>query len=254
MWTDIVFQFVADLSNDEKPACGFDTTVPRIYALEPGPGNVNLLNQLKKKLPKKVQKSLFIEQLAMSNRTGTACMAGSTAPGTELASLSGPAGNQGACKAGEWSVKTYSVTEWLNHHRVKHVTYLKIDVEGFDSQVILGAEGAMRAGIIDMLSFEYHKLGLWPQTSLEEMVKIFDSVGYDSYFIGDYQLYKLGGGCWHSSYEIRTWSNVLAVRRGYEKHNALLRAYHKTSCENQFMEFTCDRFKVEQRFVNPVWP
>ena len=42
---------------------------------------------------------------------------------------------QGGCPQGQWEVKTATVSDWMAENHVEHITYMKIDVEGYDGQV-----------------------------------------------------------------------------------------------------------------------
>lgn len=246
LWTDVSFHFVMALS-DKPPACFFDMTVPRIYAVEPGAGNIELLNELKTRLPTAVAEGISVEHAALSGDTGFACMQGDQGRGNERATIDPSpaavaAASSGDCPEGHWKVQTYTVEDWMAARGVSHINYLKIDTEGFDSLVVDGALSALRQGKIDMLSYEYHEIGMWGRTSLQAVTQKLDDVGYDSYFIGDFHLYKMSNGCWDDVFEIRKWSNVLAVRRDYEHHDELLREFPASSCKHRDLAFICTRF------------
>jgi len=52
-------------------------------------------------------------------------------------------------------VEVISVDEFLHEENIQHVDFMKIDTEGNDFNVILGAETAIENGTIDVIQFEY---------------------------------------------------------------------------------------------------
>jgi FkbM family methyltransferase len=252
LWTDVSFHMVME-SSKKPPACFFDMKVPKIYAVEPGPGNVGLLNGLKSRLPKLVGQQLEVHHLAMSASTGTVCMAGSQEAGNERATIANQAQSSN-CPNGQWAVPSKTTDDWMREYNVNHIDYLKVDTEGFDIDVVHGAKNAMDRGAIDMISFEYHELARWRTESLEALVKWGEErgPGYDTYFIGDFQLYKLSQNCWRKEFEIKRWSNVWMVRRNYQHHDAIIRSFASGSCLHRDLAFICTRFGGRQPEVEII--
>jgi FkbM family methyltransferase len=243
LFTDVSFHFVMELSK-KGPACAFDMTVPTVYAVEPGPGNIELLNTLKSRLPKLVGDGIIVAHGALSSSTGTMCMSGSQERGNERAHLQPNSADKSQCASGEWEVSTWTLDDFVQERNIKHIDYMKIDTEGFDSEVIFGGKTTFENKVVDMLSFEYHELGLWRSRSLKSVMEYLDGFGYDMYFIGDYQLYKLNAGCWDKVYEMHQWSNIFAIRHDYPLYDALMQEFHKSSCHNRDLKFVCERLQV----------
>lgn len=61
---------------------------------------------------------------------------------------------------------------------------LQIDTEGYDMAALLGAAASLKAGIISVVVFEYHAVGLWTSHSLHEAVSWLRSMRYICYFDG----------------------------------------------------------------------
>ena len=90
---------------------------------------------------------------------------------------------------------------------------LSIDTEGNDMRVVFGAVGILARRLVRFLEFEYHEVGQWAQSSLEDVVELLDNLGFDCYFMGnDGDLFRLTG-CWHASYSDRAWSNIGCAHR-----------------------------------------
>jgi len=239
-WVDLTEHFALEVST-KPPACGFDPSTPIIYAIEPMSANVNLLHKLVAKLPKTIQKAFHIEHAAMGLETGETCMTGENTAGDERGFSSGKAGTE-SCPEGQLRVPLYNVSTWAKVNQIDQINYLKIDVEGFDPDVVLGAEEILTSGMVDMLSFEYHELNLWQKTSLESLSTALDNWGYDTYVIGDFHLYRINNGCWDGVYERRQWSNILSIRKNLVYHERLLKLFHRTSCIHRALAPLCNRF------------
>jgi FkbM family methyltransferase len=97
---------------------------------------------------------------------------------------------------------------------VNYIDFLKIDTEGYDWAVLKGADGALAQHRIGMLLFEYHGIGLWQTLSLRTVLKYLEGYGYECYYDGQPTLTRLSG-CWHSSYELKWWSNVVCVHESH---------------------------------------
>ena len=54
----------------------------------------------------------------------------------------------------------------------------QIDTEGYDATVISGALGSIAEGRIGILTFEYHRFGVWKEYTLEGVVDKLDNHGY----------------------------------------------------------------------------
>ena len=110
------------------------------------------------------------------------------------------------------TVRATSVDDFIAQERIKHVDILKIDTEGFDPAVIKGAWRALSTGKVGILYFEYHSVGVWGATRLEDVARDLSEVHFACYLDGQPTLARLDAGCWDSSiFEFHAWSNVVCV-------------------------------------------
>ena len=94
------------------------------------------------------------------------------------------------------------------------ILLLKVDTEGFDADVFLGATAILARQQVRIITFEYNtKWGESPGSSLSATVKALGAAAYDCFFITPDNLVPLTGVWWHDSYEIWQWSNVVCFRR-----------------------------------------
>lgn len=93
------------------------------------------------------------------------------------------------------------------------VDFLSIDTEGNDMRVLIGAIGLLMEQRVRYLEFEYHKVGKWSTSDLEDIVDLMDHFGFDCFFSGVHKLWRLTG-CFDQSYRThRWWSNVACALR-----------------------------------------
>ncbi|WP_051341142.1 FkbM family methyltransferase [Azospirillum halopraeferens] len=91
---------------------------------------------------------------------------------------------------------------------VRHVNFLKIDVEGAELEVLLGARGLLRHGRIDLVQFEYGGTYADAGTRLESVFALMAGEGY--------RLFKLGQSfdeplVWSPALEDFEYANYLAI-------------------------------------------
>jgi FkbM family methyltransferase len=74
-----------------------------------------------------------------------------------------------------------TVDRFLEQHSIDRVLMVKTDTEGHDFQVLLGAEGALRAGRIEVWQFEYNHLWISARRYLRD---VFDFIAGKPYSVG----------------------------------------------------------------------
>ena len=83
------------------------------------------------------------------------------------------------------------------------ILLLKIDTEGFDADVLLGAAAVLARQQARIVTFEYNlKWTEAPGTSLAASVKALSAAAYDCFFITPDNLVPLFGAWWHDGYEV----------------------------------------------------
>lgn len=129
--------------------------------------------------------------------------------GSTLCSLHSAGTKEGLGAAFMTSVDDFTEAEGLDF-----IDVLKIDTEGNDPAVLMGATNVLRNKKVGIVYFEYNYMGMWKTHNLEDIVTNFDSMDYVCYFEGSPTLTRLTQ-CWHDSYEFRGWSNVVCVQRSH---------------------------------------
>lgn len=75
-------------------------------------------------------------------------------------------------------VKTTTVDAYMTAHHIERVELIKVDTEGSDLEVILGARGALRDGRVGLLQFEYNWRWIPAGHTLWEVFSLAKETGY----------------------------------------------------------------------------
>jgi FkbM family methyltransferase len=95
----------------------------------------------------------------------------------------------------------------------ERIDHLTIDTEGNDVRVLLGALRTLASAKVRYLEFEYHQVGHWKISSLEDTIDMLDNLNFDCYWSLNGGGLRRLTGCWHTSYDERKWSNVACISR-----------------------------------------
>ena len=87
---------------------------------------------------------------------------------------------------------------------------MKIDTEGNELYVLLGAEKLLQKQAIDIIQFEYGGCYLDSKTTLHQVYRYLRSKGYTIYRIASDGLIEIP--IWHKKLENFAYSNYLAVK------------------------------------------
>lgn len=166
-----------------------------------------------------------VSGLALSSKSGTAdFFSGGAGVGTNsLSSISG---------SDRETVELATVDEIAARHGISDLSMIKIDTEGFDFDVLAGAEGMLAAGKVELVQFEYNWRWLPNHRSLRD---VFDFVSGKPYLVG-----KLNGPsieiyeAWHFEMDRYFENNYLLIR----KDSKLVQLGRKFSFDRSNIPFT----------------
>jgi FkbM family methyltransferase len=177
-----------------------------IHAFEPCRGTFELLER---RFPDR--NGLFLNHAACSDRVGLASLAVDA-----VASGSNALANDDFDSKEEVSLT--SIDAYCRDRSIQHINLLKVDAEGHDSIVLLGALAMLQAREIDFIQFEYNQRWINERKLLRDAFKYLQPLGY--------RIGKLTGDAvqfypnWHSELETYRESNYVAC---LPQHVALLR-------------------------------
>ena len=183
-----------------------------VHAFEPVPDNVNIIRtQLEPMLAHVEDVSFTLHAVAVVRDATTVASVpfSNCRGGGEGCSI------QSAANADTVDVPTASLDLWARRElNAAVIDLLLIDAEGFDPEVMRGADMLLRSGRVRILQFEYHGVNHWGSESLEDMVATLDARHFSCFLIGRERSAVLLTGCFEpATMEKKTWSNVLCVLR-----------------------------------------
>ena len=88
---------------------------------------------------------------------------------------------------------------------------LQVDVEGYDNNVLLGAEKDVLERV-EYLEFEYNWMGPWKDQHLYDTIEMLDELDFTCYWTGRQMLWRITG-CWQLYFDIHAWSNISCANR-----------------------------------------
>lgn len=110
-------------------------------------------------------------------------------------------------------VQVTTLDEYVKDHNIRHVDFLKVDVEGYEFFVLKGAENMFKQGIVDMVQYEFSGATLESRFFLRDFLRFFESYGYDMYRLKCRSLERVE---YFPDQERFTLTNFVAVKRGLQ--------------------------------------
>ena len=95
---------------------------------------------------------------------------------------------------------------------INHINFLKLDLEGYELNALLGAKRLIKMASIDYIQLEYNQTWIKAGSSIETLLKIIDKSCYSLYRIASKKLLKISS--YHYTIEDFYYSNLLLIRRG----------------------------------------
>ncbi len=99
---------------------------------------------------------------------------------------------------------------FCDRESISHINFMKIDTEGNELNVLLGAKKLLKNQMIDFIQFEYGGCYLDSKSTLEEVFVYLTSFGYTLHRITPFGLIKIDQ--WRKELESFEYCNYLAVR------------------------------------------
>jgi FkbM family methyltransferase len=142
-----------------------------------------------------------------------------------LSSSAGASGNFFIVEA--WTLDAHLASIGENN---AEILLLKVDAEGFDGHVLVGAEATLRSGHVSFIVFEYNSKWATGKTelpwSLGSVVAWLLTVKYECYFITPSDLIPISGSWWDPGFEIWRWSNVFCHQVNDSRGQRLVSFYN----------------------------
>ena len=123
-------------------------------------------------------KHVFISNVACSDKNETLTLYYDQ-PGSTLASLTKRDLSFYNINMGKSEqVKCIKLFDYINENNIKHIDFLKIDVEGHELALLQGLGNKLNASFIDFIQFEYGGANIDTHTTLRDLFEMFSKSGF----------------------------------------------------------------------------
>ena len=98
------------------------------------------------------------------------------------------------------SIKTNTIDNFIKKNKLRKIHFIKCDAEGFDFDIIKGAENSFNKGIIDFFQFEYNHRWIENRTFIKDVFQLIENKNY-----------KIGKLCSNKILIFDKWHNELEL-------------------------------------------
>jgi FkbM family methyltransferase len=109
------------------------------------------------------------------------------------------------------TVDVTTIDAFIAANNIEHINLLKLDTEGHELPILVGAQKALNAGLIDIVQFEFNEMNAISRTFLHDFYRVLP--GYTLYRMVVDGLAKLGA-YQPRTHELFFLQNIVAVREG----------------------------------------
>jgi FkbM family methyltransferase len=107
------------------------------------------------------------------------------------------------------TVDVVTIDGYVQRAGITRIALLKVDTEGHELAALVGAEGTLRGGRIDVVQFEFNEMNIASRTFLADFFAV----------LPDYRFYRLLADGWIPLFDrpienIFAYQNIVAVRNG----------------------------------------
>lgn len=177
----------------------------QLYAFEPNP---NAYKKLKERFDNKIQ----IVHQGVGKENGELELFYDAEDVTSVQATSDRRILEEISKTKSISSELISVTtldDFCQLENIDHIDLLKIDTEGFEMEVLIGAKNLLSQGKIDFIQFEFNEVNIVKRRFLKDYYEIL--IDYDLYRLDENRLITLND--WQPIHEIFMFQNILAIKR-----------------------------------------
>lgn len=109
----------------------------------------------------------------------------------------------------EFECEVATLDSFCESHHVNEIHFLKIDVEGHELKVLMGAQSLLRENKISIIQFEFNEMNIMSRSFLKDFYEVLPQ--YNFYRLGTGKLIPLGK--YASLNEIFKFQNILAIHQ-----------------------------------------
>lgn len=108
------------------------------------------------------------------------------------------------------NVFTTSLDNYCIKNKVKNIDLLKIDTEGHEYKILMGAKKLLKSSSIDIVHFEYGYASIYARVFFKDIYELFCSYGYQLYKIKPFKIEKIA---YNVEHEGCPYANFIASRK-----------------------------------------
>lgn len=113
-------------------------------------------------------------------------------------------------KVNQYKIQSITLDQFLIDQNIEHINLLKIDTEGHEFSILMGAKNALELKKIDIIQFEFNSMNLSSRVFMKDFFEI----------LSDYNLYRLIQDGWIPILienplisELFAYQNIVAIRK-----------------------------------------
>ncbi|CAF1469890.1 unnamed protein product [Adineta ricciae] len=216
----IIIEFGANVGQFSEVILATPHEIPYVvHSIEPVISLFQTMTNRSSSFRKQKHDKHFLHNIAISDRTGRVPIYTHAPDKPGEASTLGQGSRLGYRFISEVSVTTLPMFIKTNHIKTP-ISFVKIDVEGFEPEVIRGMNLTLNSALFPLFLFETG--GAWRDDrsvlarthTIKSFVRMLDILGYDCFYVGSPYLLPITGKYWDDSFEdIPRSCNILSVLR-----------------------------------------
>ncbi len=121
----------------------------------------------------------------------------------------------------QWSIHIIKIDNFVEENNIDRIRFLKIDVEGAELEVLRGMSQTIRAGLVDLIQFEFNEMNIISRVFLKDIHMFLD--GYEFYRLMPNGLMALGKYS-PVHWEIFAYQNIIAINKSFTFNQFLCEA------------------------------
>lgn len=175
-----------------------------IYSFEPNPNTFNVLKKNLSDTVELINKGIGAEEgeldLYFDKENPTSVQASSN---PEILKVIAHSHNLGSTK-----IAVTTLDNFAEVNNISQIHLLKIDIEGFELEALIGAKNLLASNAIRIIQFEFNEVNIVKRRFLKDFYDILD--GFELYRLDTNRLIPLGK--WEPLHEIFKFQNIIAIR------------------------------------------